>query len=166
MGTSCWHCQGLEEAKSAAFTFIDHVLVFQVNQPRASRGSSQIYHSGDALCQTQYFSVAGVGDREGIVRLPNRAMLAQDEICLLSRRKICCSVQVNKSTLRSADEKPGPHSLVTAVLLKWVVMRTVRFNRNVIYSYVLFLFSPSLLVARGSLSFCKEVSGKAASLAD
>lgn len=28
MGTSRWHYQGLEEAKSGAFTFIDHVLVF------------------------------------------------------------------------------------------------------------------------------------------
>lgn len=137
MGTSCWHYQGLEEAKSAAFTFIDHVLVFQVNQPRASRGSSQIYHSGGALCQTQYFSVAGVGDREGIVRLPNRAMLRRTKSVFYRGEK---SVALFKSTLRSADEKPGPHSLVTAVLLKWLVMRTVRFNRNVIYSYVLFLF--------------------------
>lgn len=68
--------------------------------------------------------------------------------------------------LRSADEKPGPHSLVTAVLLKLVVMRTVRFNKNVIYSYILFLFPRPCSLLKDLLSFCKEVSGKAASLAD
>lgn len=159
MGTSHWHCRGLEEAKSGAFTFVDHVLVFsELREVQVESITPETLYVKLNISASLAWAIG----KESSACQTVRCFAGPKSVFYRGEK----SVALFKSTLGSADEKPGPHSLVTAVLLKWVVMRTVRFNRNVIYSCVLSPVSPSLLFARGSLSFCKEVSGKAASLAD
>lgn len=138
MGTSRWHCQGLEEAKSTAFTFIHRVLVFS-DQPAQSFARLKSNPSLRRRFMSNSIFQRRWRGRSGSNRPPAKPCDAsQDRKSVFYRGEK--SVALFKSTLGSADERPGPHSLVTAVLLKWVVMRTVRFNRNVIYSCVLSLF--------------------------